>query len=151
MAFKQASVQQIRSGQITREHGYIVITMCFYPRGLKKELRDEYRSDLAPDRMLFKEFKKYQKEFGHEEGFLKSNYENRFTLNQNAIKHLQELSELSKTKDVYFVCQCEVGERCHREMLLLTAEKFFGVKIDTVFKKYSEYLNRIKKQFTYYR
>ena len=38
---KQASVRQIRQGERTRKDGYVVITMCFYPRGLKKALRDD--------------------------------------------------------------------------------------------------------------
>lgn len=45
---KQASVSQIRSGEITRDHGFVAITMRHYPRGLKKELRDEYLGGLAP-------------------------------------------------------------------------------------------------------
>ncbi len=147
MALKQASVKQIRSAELIREHSYIVITMCYYPRGLKKELRDEYRSDLAPDRLLFKEFKDYQKKIGHEEAFVKSNYENKFSLNENALQHLKELSELSKIKDVYLVCQCEVGKKCHREMLLLTAEKLFGAKIDFIYHSYSNYLDSIFRSY----
>lgn len=145
MALRQGSVPQIRKGQLTKQHGHLVIAMCFYPRGLKKELRDEYRADLAPDRILFKEFKEFQKRFGHEAGFIQSHYEKRFSLSPNALEHLKELSELSKIKDVYLVCQCTIGERCHREMLLLTAEKLYGAAIGQVFQEYSVHLNRLEK------
>jgi len=45
---KQASVSDIRKGTLTKAQGYLSICMRTYPRGLKKELTDEYRSDLAP-------------------------------------------------------------------------------------------------------
>lgn len=144
MAIKQASVRQVRNGEVTRDDGYIVIAMCFYPRGLRKELRDEYRSDLAPERVLFKEFKGYQSRFGHKAGFTRSCYESRFNLSANALEHLNELAQLSRSRDVYFVCQCEVGERCHREMILLAAQKLYGAKIDRVFQSYSVFLKRIR-------
>lgn len=133
---RQASVGQIRRGEITRKQGYIVITMCFYPRGLRKELRDEYRGDLAPDRALFKDFKRWQKELGHEKGFELSHYDDRFSLSASALETLSRLSRLSWERDVYLVCQCEPGERCHREILMLLAERRFGASIDLVRNEY---------------
>jgi len=53
---KQGSVHQIRSGKLSRKDGYIAVTMCFYPRGLRKELLDEYRKNLALHVKLFKEW-----------------------------------------------------------------------------------------------
>ncbi len=133
---KQASVNQIRKGLVGRKDGYIVIGMCTYPRGLRKELHDEYRNDLAPDRALFKDFKHYQKSLGHEEAFQKSDYERRFSLSESGFDHLQYLSDLSKEQDVYLVCQCEVGQRCHREILMLIARRQFGAPIDRIFNRY---------------
>jgi uncharacterized protein YeaO (DUF488 family) len=144
---KQASAKQIRSGELTRKHGYLVVAMRFYPRGLRKNLRDEYRSDLAPELKLFKDFKKNQARFGHDRAFEKARYEKRFSLSERAMEHLRELSELSREKDVYLACQCEIGERCHREILLLLARKKFGARIGKVFHEYPTVMRRAKREF----
>ena len=133
---RQASVGQLRRGEIARKDGTIVITMRFYPRGLRKELRDEYRADLAPDAALFKDFKRWQKEAGQEEGFRRSRYDERFSLSPQALERLKQLADLSQERDVFLVCQCEPGERCHREILLLLAKKRFGASIDRVRNEY---------------
>ncbi len=141
---RQGAVGQLRSGELSRKNGYIAVTMRFYPRGLKKELMDEYRSDLAPDTALFKDFKKFQESNGHDQAFIDSHYEERFQLSSEGMYNLRQLAEKAKTKDVFFVCQCEVGARCHREILLLIAEKEFGAPIDKVFHRYETYFNRKK-------
>lgn len=135
---KQASVAQIRSGEISRQSGHIVIAMCGYPRGLKRELRDDFLPELAPTRDLLNDFKKIEKTDGHEQAFIKSNYYSRFRLSESAGYDLRHVSELARDKDVYLVCQCEFGERCHREMLMLIARQRFGVAIAEVFHKYPE-------------
>lgn len=140
---KQASIRQIKKGEISKQNGYLSVTMCFYPRGMKSELMDEYRSDLAPDRELFADFKKFQSEFGHEEAFEKSQYLQRFTLARRALEHLKVLAQQSREQDVYLICQCELGEMCHREILLLIAEKEFGASIDPVHHSYETFLKRL--------
>ncbi len=141
---KQASINQIRSGALTRENGYIVISMCFYPRGLKKELKDEFRNDLAPTPELLKDFKHFQALEGHGAGFEKSHYEERFSLSRRAFEYFRWLAKSSVEKDVYLVCQCELGERCHREILLLIAQKEFEIATDPVFHTYPIYLKRLE-------
>lgn len=138
---KQASVSQIQRGEVSRKDGYIVIAMCFYPRGMRKELRDEYRRDLAPDRVLFKEWQKYEQEFGHDAAFAKSNYEKRFQLNK---ENLERLAKVAEEKDVYLVCQCQMGERCHREMLMVAAHELWDAGIDQVFNEYREFSKRLR-------
>jgi uncharacterized protein YeaO (DUF488 family) len=133
---KQASVDQVRRGELTRKDGYLVITMRFYPRGLRKALRDEYRADLAPDPALFKDFKRWQLRLGHEAAFERSRYEKRFFLGERALETLERLAVRSRRRDVYLICQCEVGERCHREILLRIAQKRFGAKIGKVHHSY---------------
>lgn len=139
---KQASVGQIRSGEISRENGYLVLGMAHYPRGLKSDLTDEYRSDLAPDRDLLREWKEVERKFGHDIAFEKTDYENRFQLKPEAKEHLKILSEFARRADVYLICQCELGQRCHREMLMLYAEREFGAPIDRVFHAYPRFLAR---------
>lgn len=141
---QQASLSQIRKGAITRKNGHIVVTMCWYPRGLRREVRDEYRHDLAPDRELFADWKKNKEKFGHEAAFVRSHYEKRFRLTAPALEHLSHLALLSHRKNVYLVCQCQLGERCHREMLLLLARAEYGAHIGMVYHTYPTFLRRIK-------
>lgn len=138
---KQGTVDQVRNQEIPRENSHIVITMCYYPRGIKKEWRDEFHSSLAPDRALFKEWKELEKTVGHDEAFTKSNYEARFNLTPLAIYHLKQYSE--SDKDVFFICQCKVGERCHREMLMLASKIKFAAKVDQIFHPYPIFEKRI--------
>jgi len=140
---KQASVQQVWAQELPRENSLIVICMCYYPRGVKKEWRDDYKKELAPDRELFREWKEAEKEKGHTEAFIVSHYEERFQLSWLGEQYLRYYCDESKAKDVYFVCQCKVGEKCHREMLLLHGRLKFGAKIDKVFNDYSIYVSRI--------
>ncbi len=137
-------MRQIRSGKLTREMGYIVLSMCFYPRGLKKELKDEFRNDLAPTPELLKDFKHWQALEGQEAGFKKSHYEERFALSRRAFDYFAWLCKSSLEKDVYLVCQCELGERCHREILLLIAKQEFNTETASVFHQYPIYLKRLE-------
>jgi hypothetical protein len=50
---------------------------------------------------------------------------------------------MSKKKDVYFICSCRVGQRCHREMVLLLAKKWFKAKTDQVTNRYPGFEKRI--------
>lgn len=140
---KQASVSQVRKQELTKNDGYLVIAMRFYPRGLKKELWDEYRSELAPQAELFKEWKEFEAEFGHEAAFEKSDYESRFELSRRSLAYLEELSKMSQEKNVYLICQCDLGERCHREMLLLMAQKLFHAQTDSLSHSYPVFEKRI--------
>ncbi len=133
---RQASVAQLRDGEISRRDGYVALTMRFYPRGLKKGLRDEYRSDLAPEKALLADFRRWMLKVGHDAAFRKARYLERFALAPDALVALARLSELSRTRTVYLVCQCEVGERCHREILMLLAKKRFRAKIGKVYHAY---------------
>lgn len=134
---EQASVGQLRRGELTRRHGHIAITMRYYPRGLRKELRDEYLGSLAPDKALFKDFKRWQPR-GHDAAFQKARYDERFWLGEEALAHLARLAALSRKKTVYLICQCEVGERCHREMLMLLARRRFRARIGKIHNAYPD-------------
>lgn len=143
LMLKQASVQQVWAQELPRENSVIVICMCFYPRGVKKEWRDDYKKELAPERDLFREWKDAEKEFGHAEAFVKSRYEERFQLSWLGEQYLKYYCVESKAKDIYFVCQCKVGEKCHREMLMLHGQLKYGANIDKIFNDYSIYTSRI--------
>lgn len=141
---KQGSVADVKNGVIPRDESYIVITMRFYPRFLKREFRDEFVCDLAPQKELLKEFNDAQRRLGnHNISFAEVDYEHRLYLSPAAVAHLRRLSELSVKKDVYLICICETGERCHREMLMLLAEQAFACRIGDVFHTYPIFMRRI--------
>ncbi len=139
---KQAATGQVRKNEIKKTDGYLVIAMCFYPRGLRRELRDEYRGDLAPDRALLKDFKAAVEKVGHNAAFAEVRYEERFQLSAAALAHLRHLSALSQKQDVYLICQCELGQRCHREILMLLAEQKFSAPIEKTYFDYPIALRR---------
>jgi uncharacterized protein YeaO (DUF488 family) len=118
--------------------------MRYYPRFLRKELRDEFICDLAPAKELLTDFNAAQKQLGdHNSSFAEVDYEQRVMFSPDALAHLERLAELSARKDVYLLCICEHGARCHREMLMLLAQKLYGCKIGEVFHKYPTFAKRI--------
>jgi uncharacterized protein YeaO (DUF488 family) len=142
---KQASVADLRSGAVTRRDGHVVIVMRHYPRGVARELRDEYVRALAPDEVLFREFKARQRALGdHDRAFAEVSYEQRFRLHDVGLRELGRLCELSRTRDVYLVCQCRVGEFCHRELLLLTARARHAAETGPVHRHYPQFERRLR-------
>lgn len=141
---KQGSVADIKKELLRRDNAHIAVTMRFYPRFLRKELRDEFISELAPAKELLREFNEAQKRLGdHNSSFAAVDYESRFELSASAVARLKHLAELSATKDVYLVCICAHGARCHREMLMLMAEQIFGCQIGEVFHSYPIFKQRV--------
>lgn len=140
---RQASVHQLRTGAIKRDTSHIALCMAIHPRNLPGSLRDEYQSCLAPDRELFDDFKEKQKKIGHNQAFAAVNYEERFQLGPEAMEELKRLAALSQEKVVYLVCQCSVGERCHRELLLLTAKELLGAKVGNIYHSYPAFEARL--------
>ena len=58
------------AGRISKDDAYIVITMRRYPRFVRRELRDEYLTDMAPDRELFEDWLTIKRASGSHEGGL---------------------------------------------------------------------------------
>ncbi len=129
------SLEQIRRGEITKNDGFVIVCMRFYPRGLKKELIDEFQPRLSPPKQLLLDFKKAEAQFGHEQAFEVTNYNERFELSFQALAELQRLSEMDKK--VFVGCQCAIGQMCHREILLALAHKLFKAEIGQIFHSYS--------------
>lgn len=139
----QTSIREIRTGTVKRGSHYLVACMAYYPRGMNKTLIDEFRNNLAPDRVLFGEWKEAEERVGHEEAFRLVDYEARFQVTPEGMESLRRLTDLSRKQDVYLACQCELGERCHRELLLLTAKFRLGADISPLFKTYPVYEQRL--------
>ncbi len=124
---RKGCVKDLKTGRVSRELGYVAVCMCRYPRGLAKEHIDAYLHELAPTQALLDEFHAERKRLdNHNAAFLSMNYQKQFTLTPAAVEQLRDLSERSKSADVFVLCQCDMKERCHRELLLIAAKRWFG-------------------------
>lgn len=140
----QASCNDLRKGTVSRKHGYIVIAMRKYPRGISRHKKDEYIKDLSPDPTLLSDFLKYRNRLAdHNKAFGSVRYENRFKLSESGKEQLKRLAELSLQKDVYLICQCKEDQRCHRELLLIAAKRWFGASIAPLRFKYRVFEKRL--------
>lgn len=144
---KQASVSDLLQDRVSRSRkNYVVITMRRYPRFVNRAFRDEYVAEMSPDWKLFEAWltakRKYQ---DHDGAFTRSRFEERFTISHEGLEHLGRLCALAVTKDVYFVCQCKVGEKCHREMVLMLAKKWFKVKVEKPTHAYPVFESRLNR------
>ena len=143
---KQARVEDIANRRITRLHGYIVVITHFYPRFLKRNLLHEYIKELGPVRPLLKEFKDMEVSLSdHDEAFEKIDYESKFTITEGGWAELRRLVELSSARDVYLVCHCSLGQRCHRELILLAAHRVLGASIVKLSHSYPVFSERFAK------
>src|SRR5689334_14902081 len=104
----QASISDLRSGKVSRDKGYIVITMRKYPQGIARVKINEWCKSLAPETELLEAFLSYIKKnkTEHNEAFDRVEYENRFRLFEKDLLDLKRLSDLSRNTDVYLLCQC---------------------------------------------
>lgn len=141
---RQASVSDLITDRVSREKAYIVITMRRYPRFVNRNLRDEYLSCMAPEWKLFENWLSAKRRFkDHDGAFGKVKFEERFDVDQEGLAHLARICELAKKQDVYLVCQCHLGSRCHREFLLILAKKVFKAKVEKPKNQYPVFEKRI--------
>ena len=128
---KQASVSDLVSDRVSRETSYIVITMRRYPRFVNRLLRDEYLTCMSPDWPLFEDWLAAKRKFNdHDGAFAKAKFEERFDVNDEGLEHLARLCAMAADRDVYLVCQCHTGHRCHREFLLIMAKRLFKANVE---------------------
>ena len=140
----RTSVKDIKDGRVTRRSGYLAVVMQYYPRFLKKEMIDEYVHSLAPDRVLFTEFKEKDRELkDHDAAFATVEYEKRFALTDEGLANLERLSALSRERDVILICQCLPMEKCHADLLLLLAKKHFAASTQRIRPSYPEFEARL--------
>ncbi|MCM2323604.1 MAG: DUF488 domain-containing protein [Oligoflexia bacterium] len=145
---RQATVSELIAGKVSRGPGrVVVVTMRRWPRQLRRALRDEYVSTLSPDIRLLDDFLALRRQLGdHDLAFDRARYERRFELTDEGIRELQRLSDLSRKKDVYLVCQCGSGHKCHRELLLILAREWFGAPAEKPAQRYPIFEKRAREQ-----
>jgi uncharacterized protein YeaO (DUF488 family) len=141
----RAAVQDVKSGRVSKKYGYLIVVMQFYPRGLSKERVDESIHELAPDRKLFTEFKSKERLLkDHNQAFVEVDYERRFVCNEEGLRELKRVAELSQERDVYLICQCGGADLCHGDLLLLIASQQFHAKIPLLRHRYSVFRERLE-------
>ncbi|MGK5085958.1 hypothetical protein WDW86_00210 [Bdellovibrionota bacterium FG-2] len=139
----RASIHEVKSGQISKAHGYLVIAMRVYPRFLPKELVDEYLHSLSPQADLFGRYREYKKKLKQQDlAFQMAQYEREFALSGKGLEDLERLAGMSLDQNVYLICQCERLECCHVDLMLLIGEKRFGARIGKLPHEYREFRQR---------
>ncbi len=141
---KQASVSDLIQDRVSRESAYVVITMRRYPRFVNRALRDEYLTCMSPEPGLFEDWLSAKRRHqDHDGAFARSRFEQRFDLPPEGFEHLARLCALAAEKDVYLVCQCHTGKRCHREFLLILARRLFKAKVEKPANDYPVFESRV--------
>lgn len=75
--------------------------------------------------------------------FEKVRYEERFEVSPEGLAHLERLSDKARARDVYLVCQCDFEQRCHGDLLLLTARHRFKALVSQIPFTYPTYEGRL--------
>ena len=141
---QRASVQDVKSGKISRAQAYLAVAMRFYPRFLRKEWVDEYIRALAPPADLFKSFKELDRKLAnHNSAFYQVEYEKRFKISQAGREELKLLSQIAEKKDVFLICQCRDFDRCHCDLLLMMAERNFKAPTKKLIFDYPDFKARL--------
>ncbi len=141
---RQGSVSDLIMDRVNRDKGYVVITMRRYPRFIRRELRDEYVSTMSPEPKLHEAWlAAKRRHHDHNAAFGRVRYEERFAVSEPGWGDLERLCKLARRKTVYLVCQCRVGDRCHREMLLLLARELFDTPTEHPLNDYPTFRKRI--------
>ncbi len=144
MTLYRGPISLVKSGQISRRHGHLIVAMRFYPRYTPKALIDEYVRDLAPAEDLFAEFKAKDRELkDHDAAFDLVRYEERFALTAAGDQELARVAELATKRDVYLICQCTHDQKCHCDLLLMTAKHRHGAPISQLPFRYPTYEARL--------
>jgi hypothetical protein len=139
----ESSVGDLKKKEAPR--GAEVICMRHYPRFLPKRNGREYRRVLAPDERLFREFRDARLLLqDHNRAFDAVEYEKRFWLSQSGLEELERWASMARRRNVVFFCQCKTGEKCHRHLLLLMAQKFFQVRIAPLPFEYPIFRQRLR-------
>lgn len=99
---------------------------------------------MSPEKKLFEDWLSAKRRYqNHDGAFSKSRFEQRFDVSDEGLEELARLSELAKKRDVFLVCQCHSGHKCHREFLLLLARKLYKAKAEKPKHDYPAFEKRI--------
>lgn len=92
--------------------GYRVLCTQYWPRGIRRELVNEYVRKLAPSRELLHAFRSGQLDWeGYKERYLEE------VDRADAAQEIKRLRELSTEGTVTILCVCRDENHCHRGLL----------------------------------
>lgn len=94
------------------DDGLRVLATRYWPRGVSKDLKDEYSTTLSPSRELLRAFK--------HEGLSWDGYAARFLDEMRSDKaqgEIRRLAEFARSHRITLMCICEDENRCHRSLL----------------------------------
>jgi len=106
-------------------------------------MRGRGNDELAPSKELLDEFNALKKSYSPDSGFespfhyawVKSNFAERFLAqirqSKAAMARLKNLSERSRSRDVFLVCYEGYDKPCHRHLLLKVAEEELRAEVDS--------------------
>jgi uncharacterized protein YeaO (DUF488 family) len=106
------SVQKSIYDPRSKDDGFRVLVMRYWPRGVKKERIDEWYRDLGTSRELIKAWKSGQITW--------SQFKRRYIAelgDQNKQRLIRQLGQLAKKKKITLLCSCRETNRCHRTIL----------------------------------
>ncbi len=86
-----------------------------------------------------------RKHHDHNGAFQSVGFEEKFFLEPEGLHQLRRLSKLAEKKDVYLICQCAPGRRCHRELLLILARRLFRAPAEKPCHDYPIFEKRMKE------
>lgn len=143
---RQASVSDLITDRVSVEKGYVVITMRRYPRFVGRPLRNEYLTCMSPEPKLFADWLSAKRRHqDHDGAFRRARFEERFSVDEEGLAHLERLSRMAADRDVFLICQCPTGQRCHREFLLILAKKLFRANAEKPANPYPVFQARVEK------
>ena len=94
------------------EDGLRILITRYWPRGIRRELVDEYDTKVAPSRELLREFK--------HEALAWEPYTQRYFAemqSEEAQREIARLAEIARTRTITLMCVCEDETHCHRSLL----------------------------------
>ena len=142
---RQGSVSDLISERVTRDEAYIVITMRRYPRFVNRRYRDEYLTCMSPEKKLFEDWLSAKRAHqDHDGAFKRCHFEERFWIEEEGFEHLARLCALAAKQDVYLICQCATGKKCHREFVLILAKKVLKASVEKPKNEYPVFEKRVE-------
>ena len=94
------------------DDGYRVLATRYWPRGVRKDVADEYTTKVAPSRQLLREFKHENLSW---EAYTSLYMDEMCT--EEARSEIRRLADIAKSRTITLMCVCEDENRCHRSLV----------------------------------
>ncbi len=92
------------------DDGHCLLVMRMWPRGIRKEVVDEWEKELGPSRPLIDEFHKGRIDWPE----FASQYQAEMAEKRELLARVREMSQ---KRTVTLLCSCSDDNQCHRSLL----------------------------------